>query len=205
MQPLSLSTSFDRKSFGRRIVAKVNNNLNEPTISADRSWAFLNFGTSQKHCFLYDTGASVTLITPQTFEHARQNGKVGKKWQQHGISIKNASGGAMEITGLYTTYFTIDGRQMEAPFIVTREATSNILGMNVIRTYKLKMDVLTTRVYLGLFPCIAGRRIHKQLRTSRNPLAPITRFIFPSSKAERDRRLKNKENSWTEAVQSMKN
>jgi predicted aspartyl protease len=146
MQPLSLSTSFDRKSFGRRIVAKVNNNLNEPAISADRSWAFLNFGTSHKHCFLYDTGASVTLITPQTIEHARQNGKVGKKWQQHGISIKNASRGAMEITGLYTTYFTIDGRQMEAPFIVTREATSNILGMNVIRTYKLKMDVLTTRV-----------------------------------------------------------
>jgi hypothetical protein len=29
-----------------------------------------------------------------------------------------------------------------------------------------------------------------QLRTSRNPLAPITRFIFPSSKAEEDRRLK---------------
>jgi hypothetical protein len=35
---------------------------------------------------------------------------------------------------------------MEAPFIVTREATSFILGMNVIRTYKLKMDVHTTRV-----------------------------------------------------------
>jgi hypothetical protein len=56
----------------------------------------------------------------------------------------------MEITGVYTIYFTIDGRQMEAPFIVTREATSNILGMNVIRTYKLKMDVLTTRVTASL-------------------------------------------------------
>jgi predicted aspartyl protease len=92
----------------------------------------------------------VTLITPQTFEQARQNGKVGKKWEQHGISIKNASGGAMETTGVYTIYFSIDGRQMEALFIVTREATSNILGMNVIRTYKLKMDVLTTRVTASL-------------------------------------------------------
>jgi hypothetical protein len=55
---------------------------------------------------------------------------VGKKWQQHGISIKNASRGALEITGVYTIYFTIDGRHMEAPFIVMREATSNILGMN---------------------------------------------------------------------------
>jgi hypothetical protein len=27
--------------------------------------------------------------TPQTFEHARRNGKVGKKWTGHGISIKN--------------------------------------------------------------------------------------------------------------------
>jgi hypothetical protein len=107
----AFSTSFNRKSFGRnkKIVAKIKTNLNKPTISADRSWAYLNFGTWHKHRFLNDTGASVTLITPQTFEHARQNGKVGKKWQQHGISLKNASGGAMEITGVYTIYFTIDG------------------------------------------------------------------------------------------------
>jgi hypothetical protein len=39
---------------------------------------------------------------------------------------------------------------MQAPFIVTKEATSNIIGMNVIRTYKLKMDVLTTRVTAAL-------------------------------------------------------
>jgi hypothetical protein len=56
------------------------------------------------------------------------------------------SGRAMEITGVYTIYFSIDIRHMEAPFIVTREATSNIIGMNVIRTYKLKRDVLTTTV-----------------------------------------------------------
>jgi hypothetical protein len=99
---------------------------------------------------LYNTGASVTLITPQTFEHARQNGKVGKKVSGHGISIKNASGGAMEITGVYTINFLIDGRNMEAPFIVTPEASSNIIEMNVIRTYKLKMDVLTTTVTASL-------------------------------------------------------
>jgi hypothetical protein len=29
------STTFDRRSFGRRIVAKINTNINEPTISAD--------------------------------------------------------------------------------------------------------------------------------------------------------------------------
>jgi hypothetical protein len=95
----AFSTSFDRKSCGKRILAKINTNLNKPTISAARSWAYLHFGTSHKHLFLYDTGASVTLITPQTFEHACQNGKVGKKWEQHGISIKNASRGTMEITG----------------------------------------------------------------------------------------------------------
>jgi hypothetical protein len=142
----AFSTTFDRKSFGRRIVAKINMNLKEPTISADQSWAYLNFGTPHKHCFLYDTGASVILITTQTFEQASQNGKVGKKWSGHGISIKNASKGAMEITGMYTIHFLIDRRDMEARFIVTPEASSNIIGMNVIRTYKLKMDVLTTTV-----------------------------------------------------------
>jgi predicted aspartyl protease len=95
---------------------------------------------------LYDTDASVTLITPQTFEHACQNSKVGKKWSGHRISIKNANGGAMEITSVYTVHFLIDGRDMEPQFIVMPEASSNIIGMNVIRTYKLKMDVLTTTV-----------------------------------------------------------
>jgi predicted aspartyl protease len=142
----AFSTTFDRKSFGRRIVAKINTNINKPTISADRSWAYLNFGSTHKHHFLYDTGTLVTLITPQTFEHAHQNGKVGRKWTGHGISIKNASKGAMEITGVYTVHFSIDGRDMDEPFIVTPEASSNIIGMNVIRTYKLKMDVLSTTV-----------------------------------------------------------
>jgi hypothetical protein len=96
----AFSTIFDRRAFGRRIVAKINTNINEPTIAADRSWACLNFGSTHKHHFLYDTGASVTLITPQTFQHARRNGKVGKKWTGHGISIKNASGGEIEITGV---------------------------------------------------------------------------------------------------------
>jgi hypothetical protein len=144
----AFSLAFYRKSFGGRIVAKIN--TNKTTISADRSWAYHNFGTAHKHCFLYDTDASVTLITPQTFEHARQNGKVGKKWTGHGISIKNASGGAMEITGMYTIHFSIDGRDMEAPFIVRPETSSNINGMNVIRTYKRKMDVLTTTVTVSL-------------------------------------------------------
>jgi hypothetical protein len=103
----------------------------------------------------------VTLTTPHTFEHARQNGKVGKKWEEHGISIKNASGGAMEKMGVYTIYFSIDGRQMEAPFIVTREANSNILGMNVIRTYKLKMDVLKTRV-TALLAHVASLQISEE-------------------------------------------
>jgi hypothetical protein len=51
---------------------------------------------------------------------------------------------------IYTIHFSIDGRNMPAPFIVTKEAISKIIGMNVIRTYKLKMDVLTTRVTAAL-------------------------------------------------------
>jgi hypothetical protein len=39
---------------------------------------------------------------------------------------------------------------MQARFIVTKEATSNIIRMNVIGTYKLMMDVLTTRVTTAL-------------------------------------------------------
>jgi hypothetical protein len=47
----AFSTTFDKKSVGRRIVAKINTNINEPTISADRSWAYLNFGSTHKHRF----------------------------------------------------------------------------------------------------------------------------------------------------------
>jgi hypothetical protein len=47
----AFSTTFDEKSFGRRIVAKINTNINEPTISADQSWAYLNFGSTHTHRF----------------------------------------------------------------------------------------------------------------------------------------------------------
>jgi hypothetical protein len=47
-------------------------------------------------------------------------------------------------------------------------------------------DKLSLSQFLSLY---CGKDM-TQLRTSRNPLAPITRFIFPSSKAEGDRRLK---------------
>jgi hypothetical protein len=59
---------------------KTKKNLNKPTISADQSWAYLNFGTLHKHRFLYDTGMLVTLITPQTFELA--------KWERSGNSTE---------------------------------------------------------------------------------------------------------------------
>jgi hypothetical protein len=31
----AFSTTFDKRSFGRRIMEKINTNINEPTISAD--------------------------------------------------------------------------------------------------------------------------------------------------------------------------
>jgi hypothetical protein len=77
------------------------------------------------------------------------------KWERSGQDMesasKTASRGEMEITGVYTIHFLIDGRNMQAPFIGTKEATSNIIGMNMIRTYKLKMEALTTRVTTTLY------------------------------------------------------
>jgi hypothetical protein len=55
---------------------------------------------------------------------------------------------------------------MQAPFIVTKEATSNIIGMNVIRTYKLKMDALTTRVTTKLNN-VASLQTSEEYMTSR--------------------------------------
>jgi hypothetical protein len=65
-------------------------------------------------------GASVTLITPQTFEQARQNGKVGKKWTGQGISIKT------QVEEQWRSHLLIDGRNMEAPFIVGQDKRSNL-------------------------------------------------------------------------------
>jgi hypothetical protein len=44
----AFSTTFDRRSFGRRIVAKIHTNFNKPTISADRSRAYLNLGSCSR-------------------------------------------------------------------------------------------------------------------------------------------------------------
>jgi hypothetical protein len=79
----AFSTTFDRRSFGRRIVARINTNINEPTISADRSWAYLNFGSTHKHRFLYDTGAS-------HHRHSNTHAKMAK-WERSGRDMESAS------------------------------------------------------------------------------------------------------------------
>jgi hypothetical protein len=115
----------------------------------------------------------------------------GKKWTGHGISIKNASGGEMEITGVYTIHFLIDGRNMQAPFIVTKEATSIIIGMNVIRTYKLKMDVLTTRVTAALVKVASLQtseecdvKVHTDIKVEAG-MSHLTKLFLQDKKSEK--------------------
>jgi hypothetical protein len=131
-----------------------------------------------------------------------RNGKVGKKWTGHGISIKNASGGEMEITGVYTIHFSIDGRNMQAPFIVTKEATSNIIGMNVIRTCKLKMDVLTTRVTTTLDNVASLQtseeydfKVHTDIKVEAG-MSHLTNYSYKTRKVGKD--CSSDTNSWSQ-------
>ena len=90
---------------------------------------------------LFDTGATVSLISRSAFNRASKAGNVVSKYDGKFPTIRNASGTAMTMDGIYGIKGSIMGITMVAPFIVSPQvAGDGIMGMNVIRGFQLGMD-----------------------------------------------------------------
>ena len=113
---------------------------------SERVYCNVSFRNHAGFKALYDTGANVSLLSPRAFEHARDAQCVIKRLQTS-LSLSNVSGKSMHIDGIFLIRTRIEGRTVDAVWIVTPDLRSNaLIGMNIIRKNKLSLDGESQRV-----------------------------------------------------------
>ena len=116
--------------------------LRPQKISGER--AFVTLATSKANIgpkCLFDTRASVSMLTLPDFEAFRKRGLVRQKLEDLDPHITNASGDVMASKGVYDINFYFKGKPCHGVFIVSSTLPSHsIVGMNIMRAYNLTLD-----------------------------------------------------------------
>ena len=106
--------------------------------------------------FCVDTGAVASLITERDFDIFRKFGLVMDKAPKSAVTqLTGAAGSPIEIKGVYKLKFTILGKTATGYFFVCPGLTSNLLGMNIIRSLRLCMDPTSGVYFSRNFPVSA--------------------------------------------------
>ena len=133
-------------------------------VSSSRVFVCLstNKGSTNGPKFLFDTGASVSLMTPADFRHFRRLGLVRSKLNCT-PNIVNASGAPMAHDGVFDIKFYYQGKPCHGAFVVSPALqTHSILGMNVIRQYGLTLDPIANTVQRCTAPDLAVSAVGAQ-------------------------------------------
>jgi hypothetical protein len=94
--------------------------------------------------WLFDTGASVTCKTAESFNAAFLNSKPhGVQNAQHCTA---ASGNKMKSLGIFEIDLQIKGKTFTHHINVINQLTDNIIGIEFMHKYKLHYDVQTRQV-----------------------------------------------------------
>ena len=104
---------------------------------------FINiFCNRQRIKALYDTGAAVSVISTNAFKIICGSGtSVEPISHAQFPNLATASGGRMQIVGIYNVRMTVCGRSFTAPLVVSPDiANQCIIGMNIIRGCGLVYD-----------------------------------------------------------------
>ena len=84
--------------------------------------------------FLFDTGASVSLLSPQHFELFRKKGLVLREIDCS-PTIRDASGSPMQNNGVYNISFYYEKNKLNGVFIVSKSLSGPpIIGMNITQS-----------------------------------------------------------------------
>ena len=119
-------------------------------------------GSSNGPKFLFDTGASVSLMTPADFRHFKRLGLVRSRLPCT-PNIVNASGAPMAHDGVFDIKFYYQGKPCHGAFVVSPALQNHsILGMNVIRQYGLTLDPIANTVQRCTAPDLAVSAIGAQ-------------------------------------------
>ena len=102
----------------------------------------VRFDHTHKLPLLFDTGATVTIITQASFKVAQAAGAVVSKCPGAGIQLATASGSPLTVQGVYMIRTQIATTTMVVPFVVSGNLAgkAGIMGMNLIKAFRLGMD-----------------------------------------------------------------
>jgi len=98
---------------------------------------------------LYDTGASRTCMTMNTFWNVFPNG-TPRKSRTNSISdeLYDAEGKSLGCNGVYEMDFEVYGRKIKHPVRVLQHVTEDIIGIDFINTHHLWYDPVYKEVFL---------------------------------------------------------
>ena len=105
---------------------------------------------------LYDTGAQASILTQQDLAFLRRNDVPCTKIDDDGLRLTAANNTPIRSTGVVrVSLYTPSGNAIHAPFFVCPDASTSILGMNVIGPFKLTLDPITLEADM-IEPAISG-------------------------------------------------
>jgi len=98
--------------------------------------------------FLYDTGASRTCMTFNTFRNAFPNG-TPRKLRTNSISdeLYEAGGKSLGCIGVFEMDFEVFGKRIKHPVRVLQHVTEDIIGIYFINTHHLWYDPVHREVF----------------------------------------------------------
>jgi hypothetical protein len=117
-----------RRPFVTFHLRKPSNILHKPSIKA-----------------LYDTGAAVSLFTPDNFALIKKYGIVRGEIEEK-CKKQNASQQPMKIFGTWRVSLFLYGRPMPAAFIVSPNVAHSIVGINIIAPRRFVPDPVTCKI-----------------------------------------------------------
>jgi Retroviral aspartyl protease./Reverse transcriptase (RNA-dependent DNA polymerase). len=100
--------------------------------------------------FLYDTGASRTCMTMNTFKNAFPNG-TPRKLRTNSISdeLYDAGGKSLGCIGVFEMDFEVFGKRIKHPVRVLQHVTEDIIGIDFINTHHLWYDPVHKEVFFN--------------------------------------------------------
>jgi len=100
--------------------------------------------------FLYDTGASRTWMTMNTFRNALPKG-TPTKIRTNSISddFYDAGGKSLGCIGVFEMDFEVFGRRIKHPVRVLQHLTEDIIGIDFINTHHLWYDPVHKEVFFN--------------------------------------------------------
>ena len=149
------SNDLHNKHFQVSSINKLSANSSD-SFFADRAFISLAFDSNKTTAIkcLFDTGASVSLLTVADFEKFKRRGLVRSKLNCNPI-LTTASGERLPHQGAYDIKFFHNSKPCHGIFIVSQSLPKHsIVGMNIITKYAMSLDPITKTISSSSTPHI---------------------------------------------------